>query len=113
MSIDRPILDRLNYAKNFAREAHQIALAASPRKMNLRDYQAILYCLMVVGEALNWVPADIPAREPSIRWRRVVALRHRLVHAYWPIDEDIIVEIARNETEEHIAAPQRLIDKAK
>ncbi len=66
---------------------------------------------MVVGEALSRVPAEILAGEPTIPWRRVIALRHRLVHAYWFIDEDALVEIARQETETVIAALERLIEK--
>jgi uncharacterized protein with HEPN domain len=65
---------------------------------------------MVVGEALDSVPEDILARERGIPWRKVIALRHRLVHGYWLIDESIIAEIARNETEPLIAALDRIID---
>ncbi len=75
--------------------------------------QAIRYCLMVVGEALYWVPADILTSEPLIPWRQVIALRRRLVHGYWLIDEDLIVEIARHDTEALIGALARLIEKIK
>ena len=66
---------------------------------------------MAVGEALYWVPETLLASEPGIPWRKVIALRHRLVHGYWLIDEDIIVEIARNEIEPLVSALTRLIDK--
>ena len=72
---------------------------------------AIRHCLMLVGEALDFVSDEIFAHEPLIPWRRVIALRHRLIHGYWLIDEDIINEISRNETEALVAALDRLIQK--
>jgi uncharacterized protein YutE (UPF0331/DUF86 family) len=41
----------------------------------------------------------------------VLALRHRLVHGYWLIDQDLVVEIARNETEPLVSTLSRLIEK--
>ena len=113
MSVERPALAWLQDAKNYALEARQIATSAQAGTLNSRDCQAIRYCLMVVGEALAWVSADILASEPATPWRRVIALRHRLVHGYWLIDEDLVIEIARHETQELIAALDRLIDRIK
>jgi uncharacterized protein with HEPN domain len=111
MSLERPVLARLNDARNNAREARNIADSASVGGLKPRDCQAIRYCLMVVGEALSQVPADILANEPTTPWRRVIALRHRLVHGYWRIDEDLIGQIARHETGSVIEALERLIEK--
>ena len=113
MSVERSALSWLNDAKSYAREARQIAISAQPGTLSSRDCQAIRYCPMVVGEALYRVPAEILVSERLIPWRRVIALRHRLVHGYWLIDEDLVIEIARNETEALIAALERLIDKIK
>jgi uncharacterized protein with HEPN domain len=66
---------------------------------------------MVLGEALYWVPDEVLAQEPSIPWRQVVALRHRLTHGYWLIDPDIIDEIVRGEIAPLIAALDRLIER--
>jgi uncharacterized protein with HEPN domain len=62
-------------------------------------------------EALDYVPEEILAHEPQIPWRQIIALRHRLVHGYWLIDEEIIDEIARHETDALVAALDRLIEK--
>jgi uncharacterized protein with HEPN domain len=111
MSVDRPVLAWLIDAQNYACKARQIVNSASTGALDSRDCQAIRYCLTVVGEALNWVPADMLAGEPSVPWRRVIALRHRHVHGYWLIDETLVIEIARSETEALIAALNRLIDR--
>lgn len=66
---------------------------------------------MIVGEALDYVPHEILAHEPQIPWRQIIALRHRLVHGYWLIDDEIIDEIVRHEIEALVAALDRLIEK--
>lgn len=109
MRLERSTRARLTDARYYAREVRRIAISVGT--LDARDYQAIRYCLMVVGEALSRVPAHILAAEPAIPWRRVIALRHRLVHAYWFIDEDVLIEIARNETESLVAALERLEEK--
>jgi uncharacterized protein with HEPN domain len=42
-------------------------------------YSAV-YCLIVVGEALNNVPAEVRALAPEIEWRAIISMRHVLVH---------------------------------
>jgi uncharacterized protein with HEPN domain len=112
MSLDRSPRARLIDARDFAREAQVIAASSSNiGAVDARDYKAIRYCLLVVGEALSRVPASILQGESAIPWRRVIALRHRLVHAYWFIDEEALVKIARDETAALIAALERLIGK--
>jgi uncharacterized protein with HEPN domain len=111
MSVERSTRARLIDARDFAREAQAIAASTKIGAVDARDYKAIRYCLLVVGEALSRVPATILQGEPATPWRQVIGLRHRLVHAYWFIDEEILVEIARHETEALIAALERLIEK--
>jgi uncharacterized protein with HEPN domain len=108
MTADRPAIEFLADARHFAREAGRIARDAHAQ-ISATEYLAIRYCLLVVGEALDSVPQGLLAHEPGIPWRKVVALRHRLVHGYWLIDESIIAEIARNETEPLITALDRII----
>jgi uncharacterized protein with HEPN domain len=69
---------------------------------------AVRYCLMIVGEAVNWVSDDVVAHEPSIPWRRIIALRHRLAHGYWLLDQDILAEIVRTEVEPLVGALDRI-----
>ena len=107
MNADRRPIHWLSDARDFARKAHS---HASGETLDERQYLAIRYCLVVVGEALDFVPDDVLAAEPEIPWRKVIALRHRLVHAYWLIDEDIVSEIALNEIGPLVAALDRLID---
>jgi len=81
-------------ARAFALEAQRIAAGQT---LVRRDLLAIRFCLMAVGEALYWVPETMLLSESAIPWRKV--------------DEDIIVEIARNEIDPLVSALTRLIEK--
>jgi uncharacterized protein with HEPN domain len=110
MNTSRSALEWLIDARDYARQAHRIGHGDGGRDWDTQDYLAARYCLVVIGEALNWVPEQVLADEAATPWRKVIALRHRLVHGYWLIDEGIIFEIAQNETDPLIAALDRLIE---
>ena len=105
---ERRTVARLGDARLYAHEVGQIA-SDSKKGSTDRDYLAIRYCLVVIGGTLHKVPDAVLASEPGIPWRSIVGLRHRLVHAYWLIDRDIIFEIAQNEIVPLMAALDRLI----
>jgi uncharacterized protein with HEPN domain len=66
-------------------------------------YSAV-YCLIVVGEALNNVPAEVRALAPEIEWRAIVSMRHVLVHAYWRTDYAVVHEVLRRDLAPLVAA---------
>ncbi|MBX9845562.1 MAG: DUF86 domain-containing protein [Xanthobacteraceae bacterium] len=67
------------------------------------------YCLIVVGEALNNVPAEVRALAPEIEWRAVIDMRHVLVHAYWRTDYAVVHEVLRRDLGPLIEAIDRLL----
>src|SRR5436305_2183698 len=66
--------------------------------------EAVCYCLVVVGEALNAVPRVLQNRVPEIPWARVIGMRNRIVHEYWHIDFATIFRVANRDA-------QRLADQ--
>lgn len=95
MNAERSSLEWLIDARHYAKKAQSLAVAARDQP-DASDTLAIRYCLLIVGEALDWIPAGVLSREQGIPWRRVIALRHRLAHGYWLVDEDILLQIACN-----------------
>jgi uncharacterized protein with HEPN domain len=79
MTAERPTVARLEDARQYAERIRRIA-PSGDAALSERDVFAIRYCLAVIGEALDKVPETLLANEPEIPWRRVIALRHRLVH---------------------------------
>lgn len=45
---------------------------------------ATLRNLELLGEAATHIPAEIRRSDPSIPWRKIIAIRNRLIHAYLP-----------------------------
>lgn len=57
-------------------------------------YQSVAFSLQVVGEAANNLSAGAKAKASAIPWPKVVALRHRIVHGYFPLELTEIWRIA-------------------
>ena len=47
---------------------------------------AILHHLTVIGEAISRLSVDLRERHPQVPWRQIIAVRHRIVHAYFDLD---------------------------
>jgi uncharacterized protein with HEPN domain len=83
---------RLRHMLDHAQEALTLAKGRtredldSDRLLNL----ALVRLLEVVGEAANRVPKEEQSLHPEIPWSSIVGLRHRLIHGYDMVDNDIL-----------------------
>ncbi len=64
---------------------------------NTLVYDAALRNLELIGEAATHVPEETRQRAPHIEWRRIVAVRNRLVHGYLGIDNDTLWSIIQTD----------------
>lgn len=110
---ERPALAWLRDARQHALDAHDIArsLDSDTVDRSRRDRFVLQFCLAVVGEALNEVPKDVQALEPKIPWRAIYNLRNRLIHGFWLIDTDIVLDIAHHRTKPLVMLIDSLIEK--
>ena len=69
----------------------------------------LVYDLVIVGETLHKVSAEIKGAAPAMEWRGYSDLRNYIVHSYWQIDFEIIAEIVRNRLDPLIAELDALI----
>ena len=69
---------------------------------------ALLYNLLVVGEAVKAVSEELKAREPEVPWRAIAGLRDLLAHEYYEIDIDAIDDIVERDLPPLAAAVGRL-----
>lgn len=56
---------------------------------------ALLWNYTVLGEAAAQLSAHLTEANPAIPWSRPIGLRNRIVHGYWSIDLEILVNAAR------------------
>ncbi len=59
---------------------------------DLRD--ALAYRVQIIGEAASRLSPGFRETHPQVPWRRVIGMRHRIVHDYMDVDYDILWEVA-------------------
>jgi len=51
---------------------------------------AVLYNLLVIGEASRALAIEVRQQLPEVEWKRIIGLRNILTHEYYSVDLDII-----------------------
>lgn len=74
-------------------------------ELGLMAYDAVLRNLGVIGEAVRSLPAETRDGMPDVPWASIAGLRNIVVHEYFRVNPDLILDIV-----EHQLAPlgQRL-----
>src|SRR5262249_8467219 len=74
---------------------------AGRQRADLESDRMLLFALVraieIIGEAASRLSTEGRATMPSVPWASVVAMRHRLVHAYFDIDREIVWKTATEE----------------
>lgn len=81
----RHMLDAAEEAIGFARGGERKDLDQD-RKLTL----ALIKDIEIIGEAAYQISDETRSRLPDIPWDDIVGMRHRLVHAYFDINLDIL-----------------------
>jgi len=55
--------------------------------------RAVCMTLGLIGEKASKVSTAFREKNPEVPWRKIIALRNRIVHSYEDLDFDIIFEI--------------------
>jgi uncharacterized protein with HEPN domain len=61
---------------------------------------ALAHLIQTIGEAARKVAPETRAAHPEIPWKRIMGMRHKIVHDYMEIDEDVVWNVATK----HLAA---------
>ena len=109
--MNRSDLDRLRDARDFAQHAQYNAggLSADVLADAHQPLHAALYDLVVIGETLNKVSAEVKSAAPDLAWRPITNLRNLLVHAYWQVDLEIIAHVIENRIDPLLSELNKLI----
>ncbi len=83
---------RLRHMRDASREA--VGFAKGKHRADLDDDRMLAFALVkaieIVGEAANQVSDVTRTHLPDIPWVDIVGMRHRLIHAYYDINLDIL-----------------------
>lgn len=78
--------------RDAAREA--IGFAAARTRDDLETDRQLLLAIVkdveIVGEAASRLGEEFRTQHPELPWKAIVAMRNRLVHAYFDVDRDIV-----------------------
>ena len=83
---------RLQHMLDAARDALSFVEGRSRESLD-SDRQlvlAIVKCVEIIGEAASRVSRHSQGELPGLAWPEIVAMRHRLVHAYYDINLDVV-----------------------
>ena len=75
------------------------------------NYDATVRNLELIGEAATHIPSPVRKAYPDIPWRRIIALRNRLIHGYLGIDNDTIWSIITTDVPDLIPKLQAIKEK--
>ena len=59
--------------------------------------RAVIYDIMIIGEATKNAPEDLKTVYSDIQWNNIAGVRDKLVHDYFDIDVDIVWNIVKIE----------------
>jgi uncharacterized protein with HEPN domain len=74
-----------------------------------RTYDAVIYNLVVLGEAAKQVPPPIRDLYPKVQWRKISGLRDIAVHRYFGLDEDVLWDIVNKQIRPLLAQLDQII----
>lgn len=57
----------------------------------------LTHLVQVIGEAARKVSPEFQQAHSEIPWRRIIGMRHRIVHDYMNVDEDILWEVVSSD----------------
>ena len=85
---------RLRHMLDAAREARSFTQGQTRKDLDLSRMLvlALVKDIEIVGEAATRVSEDIQRAHFEIPWSDIIGMRHRLIHAYFEINLDVIWE---------------------
>lgn len=79
-------------------------------EVNEMAVQAVLYNLIVIGEAAANIPTDIQERLSKLPWRLMSDMRNLIAHEYFRVDPEIVWDTVQNNIPGLIEPLQKLLD---
>jgi uncharacterized protein with HEPN domain len=70
---------------------------------------ALIHLVQVIGEAARQVSGEFTAAHPGIPWENIVGMRHKVVHDYLGVDEDIVWQVVSEDLPKLVEALEPLV----
>lgn len=84
------ILDSINAIEEFSKGLNKKELAKNRLKQS-----AIVREIEIIGEAVKNISEDLKNKHPEIKWKEIAGTRDKMIHHYFGVDLDIILDIIK------------------
>ncbi len=70
---------------------------------------AVTHLIQIIGEAAAHVSIDFQESHQEIPWDNIIGMRHKIVHDYMGMDEDIVWEVVSSDLPALITSLDRIV----
>ncbi len=92
-------IDRLRHIEECIAHVNDFLYGMSFEEMkaNVMCFHAVVYNIMIIGEAANLLTKDFRDNHPEVPWRDIVDMRNVLVHGYITTNASLIWDTYTND----------------
>ena len=66
-------------------------------RVDERSIRAVEMNFIIIGESANQIPEEVETKYPEIPWDLMRAMRNRIVHVYFEVDEQLLWDSIQND----------------
>ncbi len=70
---------------------------------------ALIHAIQIVGEAASKISTELRSEHTEMPWVEIIGMRHKLVHAYYDVNNDILWATVTKSAPTLLATVQRLL----
>ena len=96
----------LDMARKAVSKTHNISRETYDADENLR--LALIHLIQTIGEAARQVSREFCNDHPNVRWADIIGMRHKVVHDYLGVDDDIVWQVATEDLPTLVASLEAL-----
>ncbi len=100
----RDILEAINEIQKFTTGMNYEAF-----KKDEKSVRAVEMNFIIIGEAANQIPEDVEEKYQTIPWSLMRAMRNRIVHVYFNVDEKLMWDTIENDLPPLIRELEKLL----
>jgi uncharacterized protein with HEPN domain len=100
----RDILDAIAEIQSFTSDLDYEAF-----KEDNKAIRAVEMNFIIIGEAANQIPEEMEEKYATIPWSLMRAMRNRIVHAYFEVDEKLMWDTIQNDLPPLIPELEKLL----
>jgi uncharacterized protein with HEPN domain len=70
---------------------------------------ALAHLVQILGEAARHITSETQEAHLEIPWREIIGMRHKIVHDYMNLDEDVLWEVVTHDLPSLITALEQIV----